>query len=35
MYANCGLVEDAHKVFDGMHVRNIVCWTSMISGYTQ
>ncbi|KAL6661038.1 hypothetical protein ACP70R_000422 [Stipagrostis hirtigluma subsp. patula] len=35
MYAKCGLVEDARKVFDGMHGRNVVCWTSMISGYTQ
>ncbi|KAL6900703.1 hypothetical protein ACP4OV_005379 [Aristida adscensionis] len=35
MYAKCGLVEDARKVFDGMHERNVVCWTSMISGYTQ
>ncbi|GJN15594.1 hypothetical protein PR202_gb02519 [Eleusine coracana subsp. coracana] len=35
MYAKCGLVEDACKVFDGLHERNVVCWTSMISGYTQ
>ncbi|PUZ52462.1 hypothetical protein GQ55_6G271900 [Panicum hallii var. hallii] len=35
MYAKCGLAEDARKVFDGMHERNVVCWTSMISGYTQ
>nr|CAB3483664.1 unnamed protein product [Digitaria exilis] len=35
MYAKCGLIEDARKVFDGMHERNVVCWTSMISGYTQ
>lgn len=35
MYAKCGLVEDARKVFHGMHERNVVCWTSMISGYTQ
>ncbi|XP_062195366.1 pentatricopeptide repeat-containing protein At2g13600-like isoform X1 [Phragmites australis] len=34
MYAKCGFVEDARKVFDGMHERNVVCWTSMISGYT-
>lgn len=35
MYAKCGLVEDARKVFDAMPERNVVCWTSMISGYTQ
>jgi pentatricopeptide repeat protein len=35
MYAKCGLFEDARKVFEGLHERNVVCWTSMISGYTQ
>lgn len=35
MYAKCGQVEDARRVFDGMPERNAVCWTSMISGYTQ
>ncbi|KAK1606685.1 hypothetical protein QYE76_030358 [Lolium multiflorum] len=35
MYAKCGLVEDARRVFDRMPERNVVCWTSMISGYTQ
>ncbi|KAL5221003.1 hypothetical protein ABZP36_025716 [Zizania latifolia] len=35
MYAKCGLVEDAHRVFNGIPERNVVCWTSMISGYTQ
>jgi pentatricopeptide repeat protein len=35
MYAKCGLVEDARMVFDQMPERNVVCWTSMISGYTQ
>jgi pentatricopeptide repeat protein len=34
VYATCGLVEDACKVFDRLHERNVVCWTSMISGYT-
>ncbi|XP_072998536.1 pentatricopeptide repeat-containing protein At1g31430-like [Typha latifolia] len=35
MYAKCGSVDDARKLFDGMPNRNVVCWTSMISGYTQ
>lgn len=35
MYAKCGLIEDARKLFDGMPDRNVVCWTSMISGYAQ
>ncbi|XP_010911356.1 pentatricopeptide repeat-containing protein At1g31430 [Elaeis guineensis] len=35
MYAKCGLVGHARKLFDGMPDRNVVCWTSMISGYAQ
>uniref|UniRef100_J3MUU7 HORMA domain-containing protein n=1 Tax=Oryza brachyantha TaxID=4533 RepID=J3MUU7_ORYBR len=35
MYAKCGLVEDARRVFNGIPERNVVCWTSMIAGYTQ
>ncbi|CAM8965333.1 unnamed protein product [Rhodiola kirilowii] len=33
MYAKCGAVGDARIVFDEMSVRDLVCWTSMISGY--
>ncbi|CAK9159889.1 unnamed protein product [Ilex paraguariensis] len=35
MYAKCGRLEDAQKVFDRITDRNIVCWTSMIAGYVQ
>ncbi|XP_024931177.2 pentatricopeptide repeat-containing protein At2g22410, mitochondrial [Ziziphus jujuba] len=35
MYAKCGKMEDARKVFDGISDRNVVCWTSMIVGYAQ
>lgn len=35
MYAKCGNVEDARVVFDNMSVRDLVSWTSMISGYAQ
>ncbi|CAL5378453.1 unnamed protein product [Camellia sinensis] len=35
MYAKCGQLEDARKVFDRIPNRNIVCWTSMIAGYVQ
>ncbi|XP_058102787.1 pentatricopeptide repeat-containing protein At4g38010-like isoform X3 [Magnolia sinica] len=35
MYVKCGHVDDARLVFDGMPERNVVCWTSMISGYAQ
>ncbi|KAG6496191.1 pentatricopeptide repeat-containing protein At2g33760-like [Zingiber officinale] len=33
MYARCGHVEKARKVFDEMPERNIVTWTAMMSGY--
>ncbi|XP_008803697.3 pentatricopeptide repeat-containing protein At3g21470 [Phoenix dactylifera] len=32
MYAKCGDLERAKKIFDGMRRRNSVCWNSMISG---
>ncbi|XP_060673649.1 pentatricopeptide repeat-containing protein At2g22410, mitochondrial-like [Ziziphus jujuba] len=35
MYAKCGKMEDARKVFDGISNRNVVCWISMIVGYAQ
>ncbi|XP_077210134.1 pentatricopeptide repeat (PPR) superfamily protein [Tasmannia lanceolata] len=33
MYARCGDVQRARKVFDGMLERNVISWTAMISGY--
>uniref|UniRef100_UPI0040747504 Synthetic PPR-DYW protein n=1 Tax=synthetic construct TaxID=32630 RepID=UPI0040747504 len=35
MYAKCGSIEDARKVFDEMPERTVVSWTAMISGYAQ
>lgn len=35
MYAKCGAIGDARKVFDEMPVRNVVSWSGMICGYTQ
>ncbi|XP_071733310.1 pentatricopeptide repeat-containing protein At1g71420 [Rutidosis leptorrhynchoides] len=35
MYAKCGSLESAHKVFDEMPERNVVSWTALISGYAQ
>lgn len=35
MYGKCGSLMDARQVFDRMHERNVVSWTSMISGYSQ
>ncbi|XP_076957653.1 putative pentatricopeptide repeat-containing protein At3g49142 [Bidens hawaiensis] len=33
MYAKCGSLNDARKVFDEMPRRDVVSWTSMISAY--
>ncbi|GAB4857750.1 hypothetical protein Ancab_015658 [Ancistrocladus abbreviatus] len=33
MYAVCGRVEDARKVFDGDSVSDLVTWNTMIDGY--
>ncbi|MQM05163.1 hypothetical protein Taro_037973 [Colocasia esculenta] len=35
MYARCGLVVDARKLFDGMPARDLVTWTVMIDGYAE
>eukprot|EP01018_Ginkgo_biloba_P038505 Gb_40040 [translate_table: standard] len=33
MYAKCGSIEDARKVFDKMFQKDVVSWTAMIAGY--
>lgn len=33
MYAKCGSIGNAQKVFDDMPEKNVVSWTAMISGY--
>eukprot|EP01018_Ginkgo_biloba_P040409 Gb_21270 [translate_table: standard] len=35
MYAKCGNIENARHLFDKMHQRSVVSWTSMIAGYAQ
>lgn len=35
MYAKCGSLEAARRVFDSMPKRNVVTWNAMIAGYTQ
>ncbi|WOK93929.1 hypothetical protein Cni_G02630 [Canna indica] len=35
MYAKLKSTEDARKVFDGMHSREIVSWNALVAGYAQ
>ncbi|KAH9293477.1 hypothetical protein KI387_041320 [Taxus chinensis] len=35
MYAKCGNIQKAHKLFEGIPQRNVVSWTAIISGYAQ
>ncbi|KAJ7558187.1 hypothetical protein O6H91_04G027500 [Diphasiastrum complanatum] len=35
MYAKCGSIEDARRVFHGMPLHNLVCWNVMILGYVK
>uniref|UniRef100_A0ACD5VFF2 Uncharacterized protein n=1 Tax=Avena sativa TaxID=4498 RepID=A0ACD5VFF2_AVESA len=35
MYAECGEMEAAWELFDGMQVRDMVSWTSVISGFVR
>lgn len=35
MYENCGCLEDADRVFNSMHARNVMTWTARIIGYAQ
>ncbi|XXG68418.1 hypothetical protein AAC387_Pa06g1508 [Persea americana] len=30
MYAKCGCIEDAHRIFDSMPIRDVVSWTALI-----
>lgn len=33
VYGRCGMMESARKVFDNLSKRNVVTWTSLMSGY--
>lgn len=35
MYAKCGSLEDARRVFDRLAERNVVTWNTMLAGYAQ
>ncbi|KAF5188780.1 Pentatricopeptide repeat-containing protein [Thalictrum thalictroides] len=35
LYAKCGSIEEAQKMFDATDRRDVVCWNSMISRYAQ
>ncbi|KAJ4831828.1 hypothetical protein Tsubulata_010201 [Turnera subulata] len=35
MYAKCGKIEEARKVFDALDERNIVLWNSVLGAYAQ
>ena len=33
MYCKCGCLDVAREIFDGLPKKNVICWTSMVSGY--
>lgn len=35
MYAKCGSLQDARRVFDSLAIKNVVTWTVMISAYAE
>lgn len=35
VYAKCGMMDDALKVFDRMQVKDVVSWNAMVTGYSK
>lgn len=35
MYAKCGMMDEADKVFECMNVKDVVSWNAMVTGYSQ
>lgn len=35
MYGKCGNINEAYTVFERLHTRDLVCWSTMIAGYAQ
>ncbi|PRQ45123.1 putative pentatricopeptide [Rosa chinensis] len=33
VYAMCGYLSEARKVFDEIPLKNVLCWTTMMNGY--
>nr|GEZ01607.1 hypothetical protein [Tanacetum cinerariifolium] len=33
MYCKCGCLDVSREIFDGLPKKNVICWTSMVSGY--
>lgn len=33
MYVNCGSLQDANVMFDGLQIRGVVTWSALIAGY--
>ncbi|KAK1430817.1 hypothetical protein QVD17_13853 [Tagetes erecta] len=33
MYCKCGCLDVAQEIFDGIRTKNVICWTTMVSGY--
>ncbi|KAH7299644.1 hypothetical protein KP509_24G022000 [Ceratopteris richardii] len=35
MYSQCGLLAEASHALSGLKVKNVICWTSLIDGYSE
>ncbi|XP_050279814.1 pentatricopeptide repeat-containing protein At2g13600-like [Quercus robur] len=35
MYSRCGRIEEAQKVFDLIHEKNVISWNAIMAGYAQ
>jgi pentatricopeptide repeat protein len=35
MYAKCGALAESQRALEGLHARNVVSWSALISGYAQ
>nr|XP_016461487.1 PREDICTED: putative pentatricopeptide repeat-containing protein At1g68930 [Nicotiana tabacum] len=35
LYGKCGSIEESHRLFDEMYVKDEVSWTALVSGYAQ